>query len=141
MPLSGQKSVRRVVETGMFYCIKCAKYGAHERIEYRNWKYFLGIRIRPVDKPRQYVMCTSCRSEATPHIPLDPGYWDALHRQQFTETILPVLIKMARADNRVLTPDGWKPVREAYRNICGEMLGEIALGNANRSGSCSIGFV
>ncbi len=135
MHLISERLVARVVETGMFFCRKCSKYSAHERIEQRPWRYAFGIRLFPVKKPRQRVMCVSCQYEGTPHIPLDPRYWDALNRQQFTETALRVLIKVARADERVLPPGGWGPVREAYQNVCGESLGDLALANANRSGS------
>jgi hypothetical protein len=122
-----------VIETGKFFCPKCAIYAVHERIGYRRWQTVLGVALYPVEEQRQVVKCLACYAEGKPHIPLDPRYWDARNRQQFTKYVLQSLVEIAREGGRVIHPSVWSYIREAYVHICGELPNEINLGDFIRS--------
>jgi hypothetical protein len=132
MQVFQQIFVQRIVETGKFFCPKCAVYADHQRVEYRKWQAVGGFKVYPVTKPWQLVKCAACYSEGKPHIPLDPLYWDAQKRQQFTKYVLQDLVGVAREGGRVIHPAAWSYIREAYVHACGELPNEIDLGNLIR---------
>jgi hypothetical protein len=132
MQVMRQIVVARIVETGKFFCPKCAVYADHQRVEFRKWQTAWGVKLYPIAKPWQLVKCAACYSEGKPHIPLDPRYWDAQKRQLFTKHVLQALVGIAREGGRVLHPSAWSYIREAYVHACGELPNEIDLGNLIR---------
>jgi hypothetical protein len=66
---------------------------------------------------------------------LDPKWWTALIRHEFTAMVLNVLLKAAMSKGNILPFEIRRNLQLAYQDICGELLPENTIQKALQSGA------
>lgn len=104
---------------GKAYCARCNAYGDF------TCKWFKGA---------DWIECNTCHERFPARAPLDPNWWTALIRQQFTAAILSVLLKVVMSKGHYLPFEIRRKLQLAYQNICGELLAESTLQKGLQAG-------
>ena len=105
---------------GNAYCAHCNAYGDF------TCKWFRGA---------DWIECETCHQKLPARALLDPNWWTALIRQQFTTVVLNILLKVVMSKGHYLPFQIRRKLQVAYQNICGELLAEGTIQKGLQAGA------
>lgn len=122
MVVYGTKSLKSVINTGVFHCPHCREKVNFKHVRVKRWGHLYFIPVAPVKVLGEYVECQACMNTYTPEVlQYDPKAEERALEATYYAGIKRVMVQMVLADSAI-RPAELELVRGLYQSMTKQLL-------------------